>query len=103
MAKKYLSQAKKQLGKKEEFYIALEKALHNYLKGRLNIETTDLSKEKIKELLLSRNVEQSVILDFETLLKHCELARYTPMTQVAMEQDYNNAATTISIIDKQLK
>lgn len=103
LAKKYLSEAKKALGNKEAFYIALEKALHNYLKGRLNIETTDLSKEKIKELLHSRNVEQSVILDFETLLKHCELARYTPMTQVAMEQDYNNAATTISIIDKQLK
>ena len=103
MAKKYLSEAKKALGNKEAFYIALEKALHNYLKGRLNIETTDLSKEKIKAILLSRNIEQSVISDFETLLKHCELARYTPMTQVAMEQDFNNAAATINTIDKQLK
>ena len=103
LAKKYLSEAKKALGQKEAFYIALEKALHNYLKGRLNIETTDLSKEKIRVLLQQRGVDETAILDFETLLQHCELARYTPMTQVAMEQDYDNAATTISSIDKQLR
>ena len=48
LAKKYLSDAKKALGKKEAFYIALEKALHNYLKAKLHIETSDLSKEKLK-------------------------------------------------------
>ncbi|MGY0408926.1 MAG: BatD family protein, partial [Polaribacter sp.] len=32
LAKKYLSEAQKQLGKKEAFYEALERALHNYLK-----------------------------------------------------------------------
>ena len=35
LARKYLSEAKKQLGRKEEFYIALEKALHNYLKAKI--------------------------------------------------------------------
>ena len=35
LAKKYLSHAKKALGKKEAFYVALEKALHNYLKAKL--------------------------------------------------------------------
>ncbi len=51
LAKKYLSSAKKNLGQKEAFYVALEKALHNYLKAKLNIETSDFNKEKIETLL----------------------------------------------------
>ena len=52
LAKKYLSEAKKQLGSKEPFYVALEKALHNFLKAKLNIETSEMSKPIIQELLL---------------------------------------------------
>lgn len=103
LAKKYLSEAKKALGKKEAFYIALEKALHNYLKATLHIETTELSKEKIQELLSKGQVSQQTITGFITILKNCELARYTPITQVEMQQDYERAASTISQIDKELK
>ena len=46
LAKKYLSEAQKQLGKKEAFYEALERALYNYLKAKLGVETSDISKEK---------------------------------------------------------
>lgn len=55
LAKKYLSQAKKHLNNKEPFYIALEKAMHNFLKAKLHIETSEMSKDNIRELLLSRN------------------------------------------------
>ena len=103
LAKKYLSAAKKALGKKEAFYIALEKALHNYLKAKLNIETSDFNKEKIEKLLTERNVESNVILEFISILENCELARYTPITQVTMQNDYEKSATTISLIDKQLR
>ncbi|WP_436798787.1 hypothetical protein [Maribacter confluentis] len=34
LARKYLSAAKKELGNKDSFYVALERALHNYLKGQ---------------------------------------------------------------------
>ncbi|NNL15515.1 MAG: protein BatD [Flavobacteriaceae bacterium] len=103
LAKKYLSEAKKSLGKKEAFYVALEKALHNYLKAKLSIETSDFSKEKITELLDDRKVEESVISEFLMILKSCELARYTPFTNVEMKLDYNKAAKTISIVDKQIR
>ncbi|MEZ4855468.1 MAG: BatD family protein [Gelidibacter sp.] len=102
LAKKYLSEAKKALGQKEAFYIALEKALHNYLKAKLNIETSDFSKDHIKNLLTGRTVENKTVTDFITLLNSCELARYTPHTNVTMQQDYDKAAKTISLIDKQL-
>lgn len=101
LARKYLSNAKKALGKKEAFYVALEKALHNYLKAKLHIETSDLSKDKIKTLLAERGADQQAISDFNEILESCELARYTPITVVTMQEDYNKAANTISLIDKQ--
>ncbi|MEP1487839.1 MAG: BatD family protein [Algibacter sp.] len=103
LAKKYLSNAKKSLGKKEAFYIALEKALHNYLKAKLQIETSDLSKDKIQVLLTEKGVDADAVKDFNSILESCELARYTPITIVTMQEDYNKAAQTISLIDKQAR
>ncbi|PWI30572.1 BatD protein [Flavobacteriaceae bacterium LYZ1037] len=103
LAKRYLSEAKKALGKKEAFYVSLEKALHNYLKAKLNLETSDLSKDKIENLLKSKHVEKSVVLEFVEILQNCELARYTPITNVEMQQDYEKSAQTITAIDKQFK
>ncbi len=103
LARKYLGEAKKALGQKEAFYIALEKALHNYLKAKLHIETSDLSKERIEKLLTKGQVDASVISNFLTILDSCELARYTPFSEVTMQEDYDKAANTISVIDKQLK
>ncbi|PQV45248.1 oxygen tolerance protein BatD [Jejuia pallidilutea] len=101
LARKYLKGAKKQLGKKEAFYEALEKALHNYLKAKLHIETSELSKDRIQSLLLERGVETNVVNDFIAIFENCELARYTPITNVTMQADYDKAAKTISLIDKQ--
>ncbi|TXE16319.1 protein BatD [Psychroserpens burtonensis] len=103
LAKRYLGEAKKALGHKDTFYIALEKALHNYLKAKLQIETSDFSKEKIEEILIEREVNEPTVKEFISILEHCELARYTPITNVEMQQDYEKAASTISIIDKEIQ
>jgi hypothetical protein len=103
LARKYLSSAKKSLGSKEAFYIALEKALHNYLKAKLHIETSDMSKDKIIDLLKDKQVEDSVINDFVGIIESCDLARYTPIDHVTMQEDYEKAAKTISLIDKQAR
>ena len=103
LAKRYLGEAKKALGNKEAFYVALEKALHNYLKAKLHIETSEFTKEKIQDLLLTKQVDSQVVTSFIAILKNCELARYTPITNVEMQQDYDKAAKTISAIDKQIK
>lgn len=102
LAKKYLSTAKRTLGNKEAFYIALEKALHNYLKAKLHIETSEFSKEKIESLLQERNVDSENIEGFIELLKSCELARYSPASDVTMQHDYDKAANVITKIDKQI-
>lgn len=103
LARKYLSEAKKALNDKVLFYVALEKALHNYLKAKLHIETSDFNKEKIASLLSEREVDESVTSDFISILESCELARYTPISQESLQSDYDKAARTISTIDKQIR
>lgn len=102
LARKYLSDAKKVLGKKESFYIALEKALHNFLKAKLSIETSEISQDKISEILTSRGVSKHSIDDLIVALNDCDFARYTPSSNVKMKEEYERAVEIISIIDKQL-
>ena len=102
LARKYLSTAKKVLGNKEAFYIALEKALHNYLKAKLKIETSEFSKDKITALLSQKRVDDNTSEGFIGLLKNCEMARYSPFSNVQMQQDYDKASEVISNMDKQL-
>jgi hypothetical protein len=102
LARKYLSQAKKQLGKKEAFYIALEKALHNYLKAKLQVETSDISKDKIVQILGEKGVDQAVVSDFIQVLDDCDFARYAPVTAVMMNDEFDKAKEVIAKLDKQL-
>jgi len=102
LAKKYLSEAKKNLSSKEPFYIALEKAMHNFLKAKLHIETSEMSKEKITEILLSRKADSETVSSFIALTENCEFARYAPSSQTAIQQDYDKAVVIISSLEKQL-
>jgi hypothetical protein len=103
LARKYLGEAKKHLGNKEPFYIALEKAMHNFLKAKLHIETSEMSKEKITELLLSRKANAETVSEFILLTENCELARYAQASESAIQNDYDKAVAIISELEKQLK
>ena len=102
LAKKYLSEARKQIKNKELFYIALEKAMHNFLKAKLNIETSEMSKDNIQELLLSRNANQEIVNEFIVLTENCEVARYAPSSSATIQQDFDQAIFIISELEKQI-
>jgi hypothetical protein len=102
LAKKYLSEAKKQLNNKEAFYIALEKAMHNFLKAKLHIETSEMSKDNISELLLSRNANPESVQNFIVLTENCEFARYAPASSASIQQDFDKAVLIISELEKQI-
>ncbi|SHF97671.1 Oxygen tolerance [Flavobacterium segetis] len=102
LAKKYLSEARKQIKNKELFYIALEKAMHNFLKAKLNIETSEMSKDNIQELLLSRNANQEIVNEFIVLTENCEVARYAPSSSATIQQDFDQAVFIISELEKQI-
>jgi hypothetical protein len=103
LAKKYLSEAKRNTSNPVAFYEALERALHNYLKAKLNIETSEMEKSLISKMLLERNVENPMVENFIGLLKSCEFARYASTSTASVKQDYNKALEVISNIDKQIQ
>ena len=70
LAAKFLSEAKQARGNKEDFYVALEKGLQLYLKGKLQIETADFNKENITLVFEARKVNQDSIQSFILLLEH---------------------------------
>ena len=102
LAKKYLSSAKKVLGDKTLFYDALERALHNYLKAKLSIETTDFSKDRIARLLEEKKAGKENISAFISVLEKCEAARYAPSTAVSMQEDFDQALTVITALDREI-
>jgi hypothetical protein len=102
LAKKYLSEAKKQINNKEPFYVALEKAMHNFLKAKLHIETSEMSKDNIQELLLSRKAKPEVVNDFIALTENCEIARYAPSSSATIQHDFDKAVAIISELEKQI-
>ena len=102
LASKYLSSAKKAFHNQGIFYEALERALHNYLKAKLKIETTEMSKEKIERLLLDKKVDGQSAIDFIVVIENCELARYAPVSSVSIKEDYQKAISVIASIDRQL-
>lgn len=104
LAKRYLGEAKQKINNKNGFYEALERALHNYLKAKLSIETSEMSKEKITELLLQKQAHTTTIDKFIKLLHNCEMARYSQhQANDSLEKDFQDAVQVLSELDKQIR
>lgn len=102
LAKTYLAEAKTKLGDKEPFYVALEKALHNFLKAKLSIETSQMTKHNIRDLLITKGAERSTVEQYISVMDNCTFARYAPSSPVEMQRDYDSAETVINSLEKQL-
>ena len=100
LAKKHLHEAKSKLGSKKEFYESLDRALHNYLKSITLFDNSNYNKINIEKELKKRNIDADIIKSLNQLFNNCEMARYTPITNVEMESDYTTAFDIISKIDK---
>ncbi len=103
LAKKYLSEANKNLAHKELFYISLEKAIHNFLKAKLHIETAEMSRENIQHLLENKGANNETVIEFLQLMNNCDMARYAPLSDSIMQQDYEKAVHLITQLEKELK
>ncbi|MBB1139471.1 BatD family protein [Myroides sp. WP-1] len=103
LAKKYLSEAKKQMNDKALFYEALERCLHNFLKAKLQMETSEMSNDNITEILQEKAITPEAIQSFMSLKNACEWARYTPTEQVNIAKDYETAIDVIDQLEKQFK
>lgn len=106
MARKRLSRAGVYL--KDNLYTAFYEELHRALLGfasdKLNMDSTDMTKENIAASLISSGVGESLASSFNELLDACEFARYAPNAgHEAMNSHYEAAVEVITSIDSNMK
>ncbi|MGB0880355.1 MAG: protein BatD, partial [Polaribacter sp.] len=69
--------------------------------AKLGIETTDISKEKITQILEDKKVATTTINQFIEVLKSSDFARYTPTTNTQMNEEFERAKQVLVALDKQ--
>lgn len=86
------------------FYEELNKALLGFISDKLNMPVTELSRDRMTEVLKERNVNETYVETFISILDACEYARYAPDSgHDAMAAHYEAAVDVISSIDSDMK
>lgn len=105
MAQKQLQKAQKSMqeNNKEEFYTESLTALNNYLSHKLNIPVADLSRDKIKSTLSTKQVDADTLLKLINTLDQCEYAKYAPgAVSGDLQTVYSNTVSLVTNIEQQL-
>ncbi|MGB0931332.1 MAG: BatD family protein [Chitinophagales bacterium] len=64
---------------KQGFYNEVVKTIWDYLSDKLNLQTTDLSKDNIRSLLEEKNVPSAIIDKLIETIRYCEMALFAPV------------------------
>ncbi|MDO8999305.1 MAG: BatD family protein [Bacteroidota bacterium] len=105
LAKKQLVNAEKlmKLNSKDEFYTEILMAINSYLGNKLNIPASDLSHEKIKNVLENKKVDIQCLKKLITTLETSEYAKYAPgAVSGDLQQVYKNTVELITDLEEQL-
>ena len=99
LAGKYLKDKKT-----TEFYEEMLKAIWGYLSDKLNIPTSELTKENIEEKLSVKGVDKDLISNFIKIIEDCEFARYAP-SQVSdsMDKTYDETVAAIGKMESAIR
>lgn len=96
-----LAKAAQQQAAPKAFYDAIEDAIMGYLKDKFQLQTSELNKRNIHQLLLSKGAAQTLADDYVSLLQQCELALYARQDQAAdLAATYERAKTVILKTEK---
>jgi hypothetical protein len=106
LAKKQLTVAEKhmQTNSKDAFFTEVLNALNKYIGDKFALPIADLSKDKIKEMLLYKNVKEETANHLIETLNTCEYAKYAPSSVTGdLKQVYQDTIELISQIEEQIK
>lgn len=106
IAKQQLVIAEKHMksNNKDLFFTEVLNALHKYIGNKFGLSIVDLSKEKISEMLLSRNVTDATTKNVIETLNTCEYAKYAPSAVTGdLQKVYHDTVELISQIEEQIK
>lgn len=106
VATKRLALARKQLGtdKEELAFEEILKALWGYIGDKFTVPQSELSKEKVTEILSSKNVSEEIIQLFHKSIDACEMARYAGTAMgIKAQTVYENSEKVINGIEEKVK
>ena len=106
LAKKQLIIAQKHMVKnnKDLFFNEVLNALNKYIGDKFAMSIIDLSKEKITEMLLSKNINKETAKQVIDTLNTCEFAKYAPSAVTGdLKKVYEDTVFLISQIENQIK
>lgn len=88
----------------EKFYEEVLTALWGYISNKLNLPSSQHNRDKVKEILADKAVDEALIKEMNDLLDMCEFARYAPSAVTESNQAiYNRSVELISNIDDSIK
>ncbi len=101
--KSLLKEARNHLNEPAVFYGLIEKALREYFKNRLELDSTRLHRTGIDEALAARRVAPEYREELQALWQHIQQARYAPAGSFDTSADYEQIRTWLEKLDKILK
>lgn len=106
VAKKRLTNAHNflQTNNQNGFYEEFSQAIWGYISDKLYIVRSQLSIDTVKEIMLSKNVDEEIVNEFIELLNNCEFARFAPGDpSKKMDELYQKGIDLITKAEKILK
>jgi hypothetical protein len=106
LSRKHFQRARNSLTGKsdDDFLEALLKGLWGYLSDKMNMDVSGLSRDNIRDKLLTHGIDEPTLQDLNLLLESAEFLRYAPGTK---EGDYQklleDAVNLVNKIDKTYK
>lgn len=85
------------------FYEEMLRAMWGYIGDKFNIPVSGLTKEKIREELYRRSVDDATVEQFCEIISRSEEAQYAPVTNIEMNDVYVDAVEVISKIESVVK
>ena len=94
LAEKYMKESNER-----GFYEEMLRGLWGYLSDKLNIPSSDLTKENMRERLIQRGVSAEDVGQYVGLISECECAQYSPSGSGHMADRYLKGVTLISRLE----
>ncbi|GAB5538411.1 MAG: BatD family protein [Salibacteraceae bacterium] len=102
LAKKRLASAKKALEENSNtFYDEVFMGIHEYVRNKFNLSSSEISKERIETELRQNNIDDSIINGLISIIESCEIARFAPSQAPEKSKLLADCETVITQIENE--
>ncbi len=103
VANKHLKEAQKALDlNSDKVYEALSVALNGYLSNKLSIETSELNRDHIREVLTNRKLTPELIAELAEVLDRCDMARFAPGGETDKQELFERSKKLIHQLEENI-